>query len=317
MSDLTKSIYSVPDQGNTARLRRLEKGATYLRSNTAVPTPAPYTRAPSGLFVGNENQDFSLNVSNLSVVGAVYPLSITGNFAATAGTSNIHWYWDGTNGSVQLVINRSNGQKFPVPPSSLNVTGLSANTTYYFLPFWPTSAACAIGWANGTVGTPQIAFTSITDATATAGLAAQNLVSREPLTQGFMSYTTPASGTNSGNGGGGGAPGKCVMTGTDIEPLGDWVFNVEIHPETDWVLLHAETYSLSCTRDHPICTPNRGFVPADHLAVGDLVITRMGEAELDGVEWYRRPCTKQSVSLPKGHLFWANGFLSHNIKLGG
>jgi len=105
------------------------------------------------------------------------------------------------------------------------------------------------------------------------------------------------------------------MSGTEILPVGDLDYSLEVLPEFNWVSMTLEDgRSLNCTADHPIYHALAGKVRADHLAVGDLLITDVGEMPIKSICRIQRKCSKYKVAMLKGHLFWANGILSHNVK---
>lgn len=304
------------------RLRRIEKGSQRLQRGQFRPTSGNYTRLPSGLLSGTPvNQTIQISNNNVKKVGGA---SISGNtlgFAYTSTTTTITWYWDGTNGSKVPVITRNDGSRFTVPTagSPITITGLSSNTTYYFLPFWDTASTCNIGWVPGTTGTPQIAFivTDTTDVTQTpVYLMEQTTQTNEPLSTGFMTAATTSGGSGGGGAGGGGGGGHgCVMSGTDIETLGGIPYTIDILKETSWVHLRVENLKeLYCTADHPLFHAIEGKKRADEFSEGDLIITDEGEQKIITCEWKKRVCSKWKLHMPKGHLYWANGFLSHNFK---
>ena len=321
------------------RIQRLERGTQRTQRGNLRPTVAPftapgnnpqaraglgnYTRLPNNILFTKTNGNQVLDVSKVFIrkIGGVSVSGNTSGFAYTATTTSITWYWDGTNGSKVPVITRADGSRFTVPTSGspLTVSGLTLNTTYYFLPFWNINNLCNIGWVTGTTGTPQIAFVvaDTTDAVNTPFyLMQQTLQTNEPLTSGFMSAATPVSGTGGGGGGGGGSSGSgCVMAGTDIIPIGDISYSIEVLRETEWVHLKIEDgRELYCTYDHPLYDAVDGRVRADMLVPGRLLITDQGEQRLMSTEFHQRICSKHKVHMPTGHLFWANGFLSHNVK---
>jgi hypothetical protein len=320
MADHTNIIYpgfsgKAPLAG---RVQRLETGAQRIQGNNLRFSNGIYTRIPKNTL--NTSQGINLTSSAVIKKGGV---SVSGNisgFAYTSTATSISWYWDGTNGSHVIVIIRADGSRFTVPTSGspLTVTGLAASTTYYFLPFWNVDNVCNIGWVQGTVGTPQVAFVvgDTTDAVNTQRyIMQQTLQSNEGLTAGFMTAATVAvgGGTGGGGGGGGGGSGRCVMAGTIIEPLGDHEYSVNVRGNNEWVYLKAENgKELWCTKDHPLYEVSRGKIEADYLTDGDIVITDTGEQKLVQVTWATRKCSLWEVVMPKGHLFWANGFLSHN-----
>jgi len=124
------------------------------------------------------------------------PFSISGIMTYTSTTSSITWSW------TWLVINLADGTTTSVPNNSQAITGLSANTTYFFYPYWdePTQT---LEWIAGGTGTPAYAQSAATPAL----FAQQNYRNRVALSNGGMSAHTPSSGSGSGsgsNGGGGG-----------------------------------------------------------------------------------------------------------------
>lgn len=103
---------------------------------------------------------------------------------------------------------------------------------------------------------------------------------------------------------------------TDIETLGGLPYELEVLPEFHWVRLEADDGRvLVCTEDHPLYHEEDGKVRADSLTPGDRVIMDDGVHALKSADWLQKKCSKYRVSMPKGHLFYANGFLSHNVKM--
>lgn len=300
------------------RLKRLEVGSQRLQSNLIRPSQGIYTRLPVDT-LRKPVQGLDLTSSAVLKKGSVPPAGNISGFAYTSTDHSITWYWDGTNGSHVIVIIRADKSRFTVPTagSGLTVSGLSASTTYYFLPYWNVNNLCNIGWVTGTVGTPQIAFVvgDTTDVVNTqAYLMVQSNQSAEALTGGFMTAATAAGGgSGGGQGGGGGSSGHCVMAGTIIEPLGSREYSVNVRGNFEWVYLKTESgRELYCTTDHPLYHATRGKIEAQLLAEGDEVITESGEEKIAITSWTNRKCSLWEVVMPKGHLFWANGFLSHN-----
>lgn len=309
----------------STRIKRLEAGSQRLQANDIrftrlIPLASgAYTRMPTDMI---RNNGLDLTSSAVIKKGSTPQSGNISGFAYTSTDSSITWYWDGTNGSHVIVISRSDGTRFTVPISGspMTISGLSASTTYYFLPYWNVHNTCNIGWVTGTVGSPQIAFVvgDTTDPVNTQQyLMNQNAQGLEALTGGFMSAATAAGGgSGGGGGGGGGGAGHCVMAGTSIEPLGCTDYTVNVRGNSEWVYLKGEDGNqLWCTKDHPLYHAQRGKIEAADLTEGDIVITDKGEQELVLVSWSIRKCSLWEVSMPKGHLFWANGFLSHNVKI--
>ena len=306
------------------RIQRLEKGAQRYQRGGLRPTSGNFTRLPVGVLETQTNgkQIIATNQSTLRKIGGTMPTGNTAGFAYTATDTSITWYWDGTNGSLVPVINRADGSRFTIPTSGspLTVSGLVASTTYYFLPFWNVNSLCNIGWVPGTVGSPQVAFV-VADTTDPVNnpvyLMEQTLQGNEPLTAGYMTAATAAGGGSGGGGagGGGGSHSGCVMSGTEVVPLGNLEYSLEVLQETEWVHLKIEDgRELHCTYDHPLYHARSGKLRADELSEGELVITDVGEQKIIVANFSRRVCSKYRVIMEKGHLFFANGFLSHNVK---
>lgn len=85
-----------------------------------------------------------------------------------------------------------------IPAGSIAITGLVANTQYFYYPFW-SEAANVLGWAGAgnatSAGSPAIAQTTQSDATVQSAYY-QGFVPLNVLT-----FTQPASGTNTATGG--------------------------------------------------------------------------------------------------------------------
>ena len=132
--------------------------------------------------------------------------SIATGIAFVATTTGVTFYWDGTNGSQPFQIVRDDGATYgpSIAGSPYAVSGLSANTTYFFYPYFDESVQqikfATIGGVS--VGTPAIAFTSKNLQ------AAQQQILRGNVPLGAIlsstGLTTPSGGSASGFGGSGG-----------------------------------------------------------------------------------------------------------------
>lgn len=311
--------FTQPKLGN--RVARLETGSQRTRRFGLQPSAGQYGRTPvDALDAFSKSQLATYNTAQ-SKFGSVAPTTNRSGFAYTATDHSISWFWDNTNGSMRIVLHRADKSVFviPITGSGLTISGLTASTTYNFLPFWSPLQGCTVGWVLGTVGTPQIAFTvaNTTDnVIAPQAIIQQNYQDREPITAGFMSAATAAGGgSGGGGGGGGGTGGRCVMAGTDIETLGAIEYQCEVHPESNWLKITViDGRHLACTVDHPLFESTMGRIEAQQVHVGDLLIMDNGERAVASVEPLMRVCSKWEVKMPDGHLYWANGFLSHNQK---
>jgi hypothetical protein len=316
MADDWGDVYSfAPADDVGSRVTRLERGRQYFRAGQLVSPSGKLQSIPEGII---DSSNRIAIVSGVSLKGSVPPSGIVGNFGFTATATSITIYWDGTNGSNKLKIIRADGTAVQIPTNSMTVTGLSPSTTYGFLTFWSVFNNCGIGFVKGDSGTPQFAFTAAAQ-TVAAGTQ-QSLAGREALTGGFITFATPASGSSSGTGTGSrpGNPGMCVMLNTDIKPFSAGQEYITIHErQTDWINLAIENYprTLNCTPNHPLYHADKGKMPADEFKVGDWMITEHGEKKLAEHRMFYKDCTKMQVKMPTGHLYFANGFLSHNTKL--
>lgn len=143
------------------------------------------------------------------ITGGSRTSSITTAITFTSTTTSISFFWDGTNASLPFQIYRDDGSiTGPViAGSGKTVSGLTANTLYYFYAYWDEALQAIefVSIPNVSVGTPPIAFT----AQNILALQQQWLRNRIALAQAFAStgITTPASGTGGGSGGSGGGGG--------------------------------------------------------------------------------------------------------------
>lgn len=327
------SMGGIPAMGNQdssnleARISRIEKVVPY---KTGGGKYAPMTFAPiisSGLTNGKINLSTG---AAIDFKGIMSPNVVDGQFAvACPSDSSAVIYWDGTNTSRVIIIRRPdsqgqglNGTSTTVPGNNITITGLTPAVKYQALAYWVPFNACGIGFAPGTAGTPLIAFASTdSDTTVNQGQAAQSLAGREPL--GNISWTQPTAGGTSAAGPPTTPPtrnpGTCVRLGTHIEPLGSYKpseIKENIIPQENWI--HLETTRglvLECTPNHTLYHAEKGKLPASEFKNGDFAITRFGEEQIKNMDSFMRACNKVQVEMKFGHLYWANGFLSHNIKL--
>lgn len=327
------SMGGIPAMGNQdssnleARISRIEKVVPY---KTGGGKYAPMTFAPiisSGLTNGKINLSTG---AAIDFKGIMSPNVIDGQFTVSSPSdSTATIYWDGTNSSRVILIRRPdsqgqglNGTSTTIPGNNLTITGLTPAVKYQILPFWVPGNACGIGFAPGTAGTPLIAFASTdSDTLVSQARAAQSLAGREPL--GNVSWTQPTAGGTAPAGNPTDPPtrnpGTCVRLGTHIEPLGSYrPSEIEelIHPQREWIHIESRRgLVLEGTPNHILYHAEKWKLRMDGFAKGDYAITRFGEDQI--TEWYPfiRDCSKVQVKMTFGHLFWANGFLSHNAKL--
>jgi hypothetical protein len=124
--------------------------------------------------------------------GSIPPSMPAFTFTYTSTTSSITLSWSGS-------FKRADGTSQSSSGSSVAITGLSANTTYYFYPYWDEVSG-SMAFASGGVGLDGVAFTSNSN----TGVTNQNLQSRLPVSSGAITGATTSSGTGGGGTGGGG-----------------------------------------------------------------------------------------------------------------
>jgi hypothetical protein len=141
---------------------------------------------------GNHNVDLS-NLSLPSRGNNTVCLVDQFNYATTTTTITLSW--------TGMKIYRADGSIETLPDGSQTVTGLTANTSYYFYPYWD-EVNQVVGFVSGSgSGSPGIAFLA---AQRTNYILQQQMLSNlTALSQGGpMLVATPASGTTSGLAGG-------------------------------------------------------------------------------------------------------------------
>lgn len=304
------------------RIARLETIAPQILRGNGVAAQNQFFKYGPLITSGLANGKIDISkTGSITFVGSMGQTVVDGQFSIGAPTSatSSTIYWDGTNGSRQIVLRRADGTNFPIPGSTQIVTGLTAGNGYTYMAYWIPGNVCTIAWAQGTAGTPQIAFDNTASAsTFNIGNATLTQAGHEKL--GVFSFTQPASGTSSPgnpvtppvkN------PGMCVRLGTEIDPLGpinpdEW--RTEMTAQDDWIALGTQRgLRLDCTPSHPLYTDN-GKTPAEKLKVGDWLLTEIGMEKLIKCDPWKHRCTKQQVFMNYGHLYYANGFLSSNAK---
>lgn len=179
-------------------------------------TPANISAAPGTIYIQRNSQSGPLTIhvkdsgngpggwAELGAFGSIPPSAAAG-FQAVATATSITFYYDGTNGSQIIQVQRANGQSSPVAAGKTVVNGLSPNTTYYFYPYYDERTQ-SLQWVAGNAGNAAIAFTAQSPAAA----AQMRLAHRIPLAAGTpITVTTPAGGSSpSAVGGGFGGQGR-------------------------------------------------------------------------------------------------------------
>lgn len=180
---------------------RIERGFPFQRAGAPVVVSSTFNalKMNGGSAVGlhqpvNQNAltDGQLDPSKPGFLqkGSNVPTFITVAFTFNATTTTLIISWPATpirRGSRQPIYNISSDTA--IPAGSQTITGLTANTTYYYYPYW-SEAAKTVGWAGAgnstSAGSPALAQTLQTD-----------LVLQQQSYQGFvplnvLSFTQPA-----------------------------------------------------------------------------------------------------------------------------
>jgi hypothetical protein len=131
----------------------------------------------------------------------------------------------------------------------------------------------------------------------------------------FTTITTAqgAGGTTTGVTGTGG----CPIAGTKIVPIG---YSCLTHRKKNsfWTEIElADGRTLTATPDHPVYTPERGKIRLCDVEVGNELLTDIGLIRVVRAEAKIIDSEMEIVSMTRGHLYYANGILSHNFKLPG
>jgi len=310
-------LYDFKDSRDASRIlnrvQRLEANVPRTRGGKLQKTSSGLTTVSNSLF--DANGKLLLSSSNISNIGSVSPSYNNQGFGVSATDTTATIYWDGVNaGSHIIVLRRADGTGQAIPAGSVTITGLTANTTYYALPFWGPYNKCNIGWILGTAGVPPFLFTSTADL-----LAAwkQNQANREPLTSTYMTFktnTTPTSYNPPVTNPAGGTL-QCVMQGMEIEPLDNAECEKVYWPEVYFWYLRAGGHWLKCTPNHRLYDGDGFPREARDFEEGDWIVLKEGNFQVEMTHEWNQACTKVEVKMPRVHLYWANHFLSHNVKM--
>ena len=196
-------------QGKFPYVYRVERGFPFQRRGQAVTVASQFDSLslPTGSAVGLHSPVSTsaltgnqLDPSKLGFLqkGSNVPTFVTVPFTFNAGsptTLTISWPATALRRASRTL---STSYDTAIPAGSIAVTGLTANTTYYYYPFW-SEAAQIVGWAGAgnatSAGAPAIAQTLQSD-----------LVLQQQSYQGFvplntLQYTQPAAGAATATGG--------------------------------------------------------------------------------------------------------------------
>jgi hypothetical protein len=125
--------------------------------------------------------------------------------------------------------------------------------------------------------------------------------------------TITTAGGGGGTGGGGGS--GCPLQGTEIIPCGGAEFKATEKEEQFWMHLIVEAphrkFELYASATHNLYTA-AGVKRLEFVVPGDMVVTCDGEFPVKSCELKRFIAKKLIIEVPVGHLYFANGILSHN-----
>lgn len=134
--------------------------------------------------------------------------------------------------------------------------------------------------------------------------------------------TTSSGGAATGGDAGAGSAGSasqgggfsCPIEGTEIVVLGGSSMSAPLVDEMEWVIVETQNgKKLSASLSHLLYT-RRGLVRLFTVTTEDHLVTDEGESRVSQVRRETRPGRKMHIHIPDGHLYWANGVLSHNNK---
>jgi hypothetical protein len=271
---------------------------------------------------------YDLGGDALTKTGSTPP-SYSDSFTYTSTTTSITWSW------TNLVVLRSDGSSFPIPNSSQAITGLTANTTYYFWPFFDEITMTLLWVTGGTrsAGSPAIAFTSKNNIEAQQ----QSLSPHVPLSAVAMPGATTAAGSGGGSGGGSGScltvDMKLLSKLRGVIRAGDAELGEEIAGRTSWtkivrhelksqnIFIRVETdigESIEVAPTHPFTLANGDVRPAELLTVLDVLIWKKGATGIKSIHVVRKTSGQKVVmTCEPEHELWAGEkepvLLAHNV----
>jgi hypothetical protein len=274
----------------------LAVGANQLLKVTSPPTTAPWTSWAVFLSTSTNTEVWFLGPNGDSTFS--FGTDFTEPTAALAlGTNEL--------GPQYATINTKGVDGFVR-------AGIPYNTGVSFCPYWDkvlslvrfySAANSGVGLISGLVPGPQ-------------HVRGMYLDQHYALAANGLNFTTltVATGASGGTTGGGGLGGGCPLTGTKIVPLGNPCFSVR-RANSKWIEIRLQDgRSLIATPDHPVYT-DRGKTPLKRLRKGQEVVTDSGMVAVISKRQRKFVGEMEVISMTEGHLYYANGILSHNIKV--
>jgi hypothetical protein len=191
------------------------------------------------------------------------------------------------------------------------ITAAPYNTSLFFYPYYDTKLGLVRCYGGANSGSGMVVGSASTPENVRGMYLDQNIaLAASGLTFTTITASQGASGSTTGGGGFGG----CPIDGTIIMPLGCHAL-AQKTPNSNWIEIELKDGRiLTATPDHPVYTDN-GKTPLKRLSIGQEVITDQGMVEVVRKEEKVFDAEMLVVSMLEGHLYHANGILSHNIKL--
>ena len=107
-----------------------------------------------------------------------------------------------------------------------------------------------------------------------------------------------------------------VMVGTEIQTLDSEEYETKSYPEMHWWYIRdSERHWVYTTRTHQFYDSEGFPKQAQDFEPGDIIVHKGGDFEVVESDVHFRVSSKTLISMTKIHLYWANGFLSRDVKL--
>lgn len=180
-----------------------------------------------------------------------------------------------------------------------------------------TGTPVPVGSANDVFApATAISDTKVNQQTQTSGgLTIVNPVVAGGAGSGQTNLTAPGAASGASPVTGGGTGFHCPIEGTPIESLGGSEVQTDLIEEINWSIIETESgHTLTASSSHLLYT-RRGLVPISTLTPDDFVVTKKGESRVVIASTRQKAAKKMAIHVPDGHLYWADGILSHNKAL--
>lgn len=257
-------------------------------------------------------------------------------------TSSITWTFDYTGGNAIILLDNQNTEF--TPSGSQAVTGLSANTHYWWYPYYNRllDAISFLIEVSAGIGTPPWAQAVTADANLKRARIAE--WQRDGHLALALTPIDAATTSSGGGGGGGGGDGGCLRTGMlvmekdlgvitcqsvkvgqELWAPGGWlkVYEVRKAPHDLWCEVKFNNGAVvMVTTKHPFTLAADGEIKrAAALCLEDAIPTPTGIAYPESIRFVREQSEKVPIGLAEPHTFYAssdgeNWVLTHNTGIG-